>query len=146
LELTVLVRAETPSSETLMLRKSTGLLVFVCFVIIGCGDSQARTFALKSGAAQVCDPYRTLTLHVQADGHFALAHSVADSAHLRALLQNVLPPTPGPRVLLVDIPSTRAETTPWVVSAVEATGYEAYYLDQACVAKGGPWQATLELH
>ncbi len=109
-------------------------------VVVGCRKEPIRTIALKAGAFLVCDPSNTLTLRSLPGGKFGLMATEVDSAHLGKLLHNVLPPRPGPRVLIVDVAPDRARETQWLVTLVEAEGYAAYKPDTACEkGQNGAW-------
>lgn len=112
--------------------KSLSLILLLPMVVFGCSREPLRTVSLKDGASQVCDPSHTFTLRSLPGGRYVLMATAVDSAHLHGLLHNVLPPTPGPRVLIVDVAPDRVRDIQWLVPLVEAEGYAAYKPDAAC--------------
>lgn len=107
-------------------------ILAVAALAMGCRNDDARTAVLKEGAGAVCDTARTMTLRTVPEGRFGLIAAVVDNAHLGALLHNVLPPTPGPRVLMLDFAPQRSREFRWVIPLVEAEGYDAYKADAHC--------------
>ncbi len=114
--------------------KSQSLIfaLLIPMAVLGCHKDTERAVALKDGASLVCDPSTTLTLRSLPSGRYALRAAEVDSAHVGRMLHNVLPPTPGPRVLLVDVSPDRARDIQWLVPLIEAEGSTAYKPDAAC--------------
>lgn len=112
--------------------QSLCLALLLPTTVFGCRNEPARTVALKDGASRVCEPLTTLTLRSLPGGRYGLMAAEVDSAQLGKVLHNVLPPTPGPRVLIVDVAPDRARDIQWLVPLVEAEGYAAYKPDAAC--------------
>jgi len=109
-----------------------GRIFLFAVLASACHHDVAQRVVLKDGVFWVCDPERTMTLRTLPDGKFGLIAAVVDSAHLGSLLQNVLPPMPGPRVLMVDFAPERTGALQWAVPLVEAEGYVAYKADARC--------------
>lgn len=125
---------------------SLSLTLLLPMMVFGCSREPLRTATLKDGASLVCDPSHTFTLRSLPGGRYGLMAAAVDSAHLHPLLRNVLPPTPGPRVLIVDVAPDRVRDIQWLVPLVEAEGYAAYEPDAACEqGLNGPFFASANL-
>lgn len=120
------------------------LALLLSITVVGCHRESRRVVALKDGASLVCEPPRTLTLRSLPDGRYGLLAATVDSAQLGRILHTVLPPTPGPRVLIVDVAPERTRDIQWIVPLVEAEGYAAYKPDPACdnAKSGAPFVAS----
>jgi hypothetical protein len=104
-----------------------------CVLAAACTRSVPKEAELADGAAAVCALGQTMLLRALPEGRFALMQAELDSAHLASTLHNILPPTPGPRVIMVSLTPDRAQDVAWIVQAIEAEGWAAYKPDSLCL-------------
>ncbi|MBI2408886.1 MAG: hypothetical protein HYV19_11340 [Gemmatimonadetes bacterium] len=113
---------------------------FVCALAPACARTAQPEAKLSDGAALECARGQTMLLRELPDGRFALMQAVLDSAHLASTLHSLLPPRPGPRVIMVSLGPDRAQEVAWIVRAIEAEGWTAYKPDSVCLTAGArPW-------
>lgn len=111
-----------------------------CVLATACTRATHPEAKLSDGVAEVCARGQTLLLRDLPDGRFALMQAVLDSAHLASTLHSLLPPRPGPRVIMVSLGPDRTQQVAWIVRAIKAEGWTAYKPDSVCLAAGArPW-------